>query len=323
MRKPTFSKLTYWLLSLFENLFQTKLSKRIFSINDCHSLKRESFQEKSFLAPSIITLGLFFFFFFTTISGYSQIGKAFSPRLPGGNIRIKGDVIFVGNSMMSRTTTQPTFSASDPNGTPTNLATLTAEANQNYNTASNNNGLNQEYTDIDTDPTTFASSSAELNISNSCKRIVYAGLYWTAIYPYERSTKSNSDTQGTPRLNDWNQIKFKIPGAANYTTLVADNAADPVGDEDDIIFDGYKAPPATSFTNTPYVCYKNVTGMLQGLTEPNGNYFAANIRAAKGKKSSGSMAGWTLVIIYESPTLPSRYISTFDGFAGVTQTLGN
>ena len=199
-------------------------------------------------------------------------------------MRIKGDVIFVGNSMMSRTTTQPVFSAADPNGTPTNLATLTTEANQNYNTASNNNGFNQEYTDIDTDATTFASSSAELNINNTCKRVVYAGLYWTAIYPYERSTSSSSDTKGTPRLNDWNQIKFKVPGAANYTTLVADNAVDPVGDEDEIIFDGYKAPPATSFTNSPYVCYKNVTSMLQLLTDPNGNYFAANIRAAKGEK---------------------------------------
>ena len=35
------------------------------------------------------------------------------------------------------------------------------------------------------------------------------------------------------------------------------------------------------------------------------------------------MAGWTLVVVYESPTLPSRYISTFDGFAGITSALKN
>ncbi len=43
----------------------------------------------------------------------------------------------------------------------------------------------------------------------------------------------------------------------------------------------------------------------------------------KGKKRSGSMAGWTLVIIYESQTLPSCYISTFDGFVGITAALRN
>lgn len=271
-----------------------------------------------FLSHAFAMVGILLFMIQTS---FGQVGKPFSPRLTGGNIRIKGDVIFVGNSMMSRTVTQPTFSASDPNGTPTNLATLTAEANQNYNTASNNNGFNQEYTDIDSDPTTFASSSAELNINQSCKRIVYAGLYWTAIYPYERSTNSGSDTQGTARRNDWNQIKFKVPGATNYIDIVADNNPDPVGDEDDIIYDANSA--GTKLPNTPYACYKNVTGLLQSLADPNGNYFAANIRAAKGKKRSGSMAGWTLVIIYESPTLPSRYISTFDGFVGITSALKN
>ncbi len=274
--------------------------------------------------------------FFMTQLSFGQVGKAFSPRLTGGNIRIKGDVVFVGNSMMSATTypnlaggapdprnVLPVFSPSDPNGTPTNLAALTAEANKNFNVLTNNNGLNQEYTDIDSDPTTFASSSAELKINQSCKRIVYAGLYWTAIYPYERSTNSGSNTVGTPRLNDWNRIKFKVPGAANYIDIVADNNPDAVGDEDDIIYDDNAAPAGSKMPNTPYACYKNVTSILQNLTEPNGNYFAANIRAAKGKKSSGSMAGWTLVIIYESPTLPSRYISTFDGFVGITSALRN
>lgn len=324
MKKPTFSKIVHWILFLFENLFQKNSFLYKSTIKGFDNSRQSSYLGiNCFKRQFSFSLFLLMAFLLTSGLSFSQLGKAFVPRLPGGNMRIKGDVIFVGNSMMSRTTTQPVFSAADPNGTPTNLATLTAEANQNYNTASNNNGLNQEYTDIDTDATTFASSSAELNINNSCKRVVYAGLYWSAIYPYERSTDSNSDTKGTARKTDWNQIMFKVPGAANYTTLVADNAVDPVGDEDDIIFDGYKAPPATSFTNSPYVCYKNVTAMVQALADPNGNYFAANIRAAKGKKSSGSMAGWTLVVVYESPTLPSRYISTFDGFAGITSALKN
>ena len=313
MKKPTILKMPHLnLLTLFSKktciFFKTIFVAMLF----------EPTNKKRFLSNALAMVGILLFM---AQGSYGQVGKTFSPRLPGGNMRIKGDVIFVGNSMMSRTITQPTFSASDPNGTPTNLATLTAEANQNYNTASNNNGFNQEYTDIDSDPTTFASSSAELKINQSCKRIVYAGLYWTAIYPYERSTNSSSDKQGTPRRTDWNQIKFKVPGAANYVDIIADNAADPVGDEDDIIYDSNSA--GTKLPNTPYACYKNVTKMIQSLADPNGNYFAANIRAAKGKKRSGSMAGWTLVIIYESQTLPSRYISTFDGFVGITSALKN
>lgn len=315
MKKPTILHLLFLECFAFMSKNLSLLLRRQIS-----EIQLLSNNKKRFLSNAIAMVGILLFM---TQASYGQVGKTFSPRLPGGNMRIKGDVIFVGNSMMSRTVTQPTFSASDPNGTPTNLATLTAEANQNFNTAANNNGFNQEYTDIDSDPTTFASSSAELRINQSCKRIVYAGLYWTAIYPYERSTNSSSDTQGTPRKTDWNQIKFKVPGATNYIDIIADNAADPVGDEDDIIYDANSAPVGSKLPNTPYACYKNVTGLLQSLADPNGNYFAANIRAAKGKKSSGSMAGWTLVIVYESPTLPSRYISTFDGFVGITSALRN
>ncbi|CAN1488082.1 Gliding motility-associated, C-terminal domain [Flavobacteriaceae bacterium] len=336
MKKPTFSKFIFSVFCLFKNFISNKDFYSVSFIMKIRGFLKLVFSFSSVKKQYAFHYFVIALFLLNSGLGYSQVGKVFVPRLPGGNMRIKGDVIFVGNSMVSATTypniskntpdprnVLPVFSAADPNGTPTNLAALTAEANKNYDILINNNGLNQEYVDIDSDATTFASSSAELNINNTCKRIVYAGLYWTAIYPYERSTNSGSNTVGTPRLNDWNQIKFKVPGAANYVDLVADNAADPVGDEDEIIFDGYKAPPASSFTNSPYVCYKNVTSMLQLLADPNGNYFAANIRAAKGKKSSGSMAGWTLVIVYESPTLPSRFISTFDGYASITSTLGN
>jgi hypothetical protein len=41
------------------------------------------------------------------------------------------------------------------------------------------------------------------------------------------------------------------------------------------------------------------------------------LRATRGRRNGGCAAGWTLVIIYESPTLPSKFISVFDGYAGV------
>ena len=41
------------------------------------------------------------------------------------------------------------------------------------------------YTDIDNDKSTFSSSSADLYLNNPLnKKIVYAGLYWSATYLY-------------------------------------------------------------------------------------------------------------------------------------------
>jgi len=92
-----------------------------------------------------------------------------------------------------------------------------------------------------------------------------------------------------------------LPGG-NYVDIIADNAADPVGEEDDIIIDGFNTTP-----NDPYVCFKNVTNQLKAIADPNGEYFVANVRGTRGSTSHGS-AGWTLVVIFENPT-NCRYYS--------------
>jgi large repetitive protein len=282
------------------------------------------------LKSYLVLLGLLLLNHFTLTA---QIITPFSPRLTGGSVKIKGDIVFAGNNIINRTATLPT--GFDANGIPLNLAVLTAEANTPYNgtgAGSNNNGQNFEYIDIDGDATTFSSSRANLAIGTSangtvntsvqqCKKIVYAGLYWTASYLYDRAEieinppgPNNTYTvPQTPIKTDWNQIKFRIPGAG-YIDIVADNAADPVGDEDSIILDPTFTP---NVYNRPYVCYKNITSLLQGLSDPNGQYFVANQRASKGENGNGNSGGWGMVVIYESPTLPSKYISTFDGFANI------
>jgi large repetitive protein len=253
---------------------------------------------------------------------FAQLVTPFAPRLPGGNISIKGDLILVGNNILNKTQTDPT--GFDANGEPLNLDVLTAEANTPFNAGGTNNGQNLEYIDIDGDTRTFSSSRADLAIGTNpdgtvddqlrlCKKIVYAGLYWTASYPFERYQGPDL-LDGTNIKNDWNQIKFRLPGG-NYIDIVADNAADPVNDEDAIIV----SPTRTPFVyNRPYVCYKNVTTLLQSLADPNGEYFVANQRASRGRNPNGNSGGWSLVVIYESPTVTSKYISTFDGFANVS-----
>lgn len=249
-----------------------------------------------------------FYYFFLGAFFYANAQEAvpFTPRLNGGNIEIRGDIIFVGNNILNRAT-----------------ETNPGQANTPYNGTANNNSLWMEYIDIDSDPTTFSSSSAELNITDpSCSQVRYAGLYWAATYPNERSD-SSQPFNGTPRIEDWFNIKFQIPGGT-YVDLTADTAADPVGQEDDIIFDGYDYTNINnSFKDSPYICYKNVTDLVRSNTNPNGEYTVANVRATKGRRNGSSSAGWVMVIIYENPNESGKFISTFDGYAGLSGSVGN
>ncbi|MBZ4044771.1 beta strand repeat-containing protein, partial [Flavobacterium hibisci] len=252
------------------------------------------------------------------ISANAQLGKAFSPRLSGGSIKVKGDVVLIGNTVVNRVNTSPRFSPSAPQngvtytGTVTNLATLTSEANVPFNGNGNNNDYFIEYSDIDNDGSTFSSTSADLLINNSCKKIVFAGLYWSAIYPYERSTNTGTKYDGSKRIEDWKNIKFKLP-VGGYQNITAD----------EVIFDGYNYTNVqNSFKDSPYVCFKNVTTLLQGLANADGTYTVANVRASRGKRNGGGAGGWTLVVVYESPTLSSKFISVFDGYAGVNPDSG-
>jgi gliding motility-associated-like protein/uncharacterized repeat protein (TIGR01451 family) len=282
---------------------------------------------------------------------YGQLdkGKGFESRY--NNESIRGNLVLIGNTMLGVTRTGAVVGTGDGD-IPTNLATLTTQANlssvytnqadgspwqpdalldgKEPKDAFANNQKSMEYIDIDTDNSTFASSSATLNIESPCKKIVYAGLYWQAVYINDRSKKFNSQPgntnnySGTDRIAGWNNVKFKLPGTSDYIDITADKQFDNPGEEDDIIFDGLNyGDISKSFRNAPYLCYKNVTNILKGLNDPNGEYFVANIRATKGRRNLGSTSGWTLVVVYEDITLPSKKIITFDGFIGIEDINGN
>ncbi|MDA9089343.1 T9SS type B sorting domain-containing protein [Maribacter arcticus] len=250
---------------------------------------------------------LFFLFIAGVLYTNAQEYVPFTPRLAGGNIEVRGDIIFVGNNILNR--------ASQANP---------SEANMPYNGNANNNSLWMEYIDIDSDPTTFSSSSAELNmIDPLCSQVRYAGLYWAGTYPNERSTDGGAQFNGTPRIEEWNEIKFRVPGGI-YVDLVADNNPDTVGEEDDIIMNGYDPLNPTTFVkDAPVICYKNITDLVRSNPNPNGEYMAANIRATRGRRNGSSSAGWVMVIIYENPNESGKFISTFDGYAGLSGSIGN
>ncbi|MEW2920627.1 T9SS type B sorting domain-containing protein [Muricauda sp. ANG21] len=228
------------------------------------------------MAKHLLKILLFFGMALTSWVGSSQVKNTFDVRYEN---ELRGDLTFIANNIVNRDS-----SGSDPED----------PYNTTGSSSSYNDNLNMQYIDIDSDPTTFSSSSATLSIPDTdCSLIRYAGLYWSAVY---------SDSN---RSTDFNQVKFQVPGAS-YVDLTAD----------EILFDG---DGDSDFGNyAPYACYKDVTSILTGLASPDGEYFVANVRASSGSSVQGGVSGgWTLVVVYENPTLPGKFITTFDGYAGV------
>ncbi|MUU77036.1 T9SS type B sorting domain-containing protein [Winogradskyella endarachnes] len=165
-----------------------------------------------------------------------------------------------------------------------------------YNGTNANDQVNAAvYVDIDGDASTFNSSSADLDIPSdlSCYQIVYAGLYWSAV------------VDGDDPISD---VKFKVPGGS-YVDITGTEI--------------YYQNAANNSQSNTYAYYHDVTDMLTALADPEGTYTVANISSLVGPKpnSEGLSAGWSLFVIYEDPLLPSKYITSFDGFTKITSTI--
>lgn len=165
-----------------------------------------------------------------------------------------------------------------------------------YNGNDTNDRVNAAvYVDIDGDATTFNSSSADLDVPDdvTCYQIVYAGLYWSAV------------VNGVEPISD---IKFKVPGGA-YVDITGTQI--------------YFQNAANNNNSNTYAYYHDVTNMVTALANPEGTYSVANISSLIGPKpnSEGLSAGWSLFVVYEDPNLPSKYITSFDGFTKITSTI--
>lgn len=225
---------------------------------------------------------------FWSITGISQEFNTFDIRYQDN---IKGDLTFIANNILNRNA----GTGSGPN-TAYNTTGNSSEFNDNFN---------MQYVDIDGDPTTFSSSSATFSFPQpDCNLIRYAGLYWSATYPSAQAGQA----VGTGRQTDFNQVRFRVPGGS-YVNITAD----------EILYDGFTSPDASMRQNSPYACYADVTGLVTAIANPTGTYTIANVRSVTGALSpgGGASAGWTLVIVYENPTLSGKLITTFDGFARV------
>ncbi|HHC81010.1 MAG TPA: T9SS type B sorting domain-containing protein [Flavobacteriia bacterium] len=206
-----------------------------------------------------ITLLLLFALLFSSLLTNAQTTVPFVKRYETQGIN--GDLTIIGNSILGDTSDTP------------------------YNGTTQNNFIDMVFVDIDNDPNTLNSSSANFT-TDMCNRVVYAGLYWGAV-------AGPTTLPSTPPSLE-NEVKFKIPGGA-YQIITAD-------------------------TNLDLIYYKDVTSIVTANTNPSGDYFVADINTSEGASSA---AGWSLVIVYEDPSQPRKYISTFDGFSAVRNSPNN
>ncbi|MFD2824674.1 T9SS type B sorting domain-containing protein [Lacinutrix iliipiscaria] len=206
------------------------------------------------------------------VSSLQTIAQNYVPFTPRFNQDLKGDIRLIGNNILG------------PDNNPFN--------NDNVY----NHNVDMVYIDIDGDPSTFNSTSADLEIPNpGCYNIIHAGLYWGAV------------TNGSEPITE---VKFKGP-TGGYNDVVGT-----------VI---YEAAGVVTGSSYPYSCYADVTSIVNGLANDLGTYTVGNVSTAQGETGSfdpyngtGYSSGWSLFIVFEDPTLPGKSITSFDGFSAIS-----
>jgi hypothetical protein len=141
----------------------------------------------------------------------------------------KGDIVFVSNASMTCST-----AAGAANG-----GVCASYQNNGVAGGGTNNSFTMTYIDIDSDATTFNSTSAQLNMQAGSS-VLWAGLYWAG------------DSTVAARAN----VKIKGPNAVTYTDLTATQITG---------------------TGTVYQGFVDVTNYV--AAQGNGNFTVANIQS--------------------------------------------
>ena len=225
-------------------------------------------------------------------ASYSQNSVPFKARFQS---TIKGDMTVIANSIINRIDYDNKAIVPYQNTTSSSLL---------------NDDFMMGYIDVDNDESTFSSSKAELNLINpSNKKIVHAGLYWSATYKYNSGT-SKKEGKFSPideKREAFNSVKIKLPNQDTYVDVSGE-----------IVYDGLNSKEYKD--SAPYVAYADVTSLINEQGNPNGIYTIANVRATEGMIDGGSTAGWTLFVVYEDNTMTEKFISSYDGFSGLTKS---
>jgi len=223
-------------------------------------------------------------------TNFAQLSVPFKIRYQGF---VKGDMTIIANNSVNRV--DFTNGPNEPYYNLTSYAKL-------------NDEFDMAYIDIDEDESTFSSSSSELYLENpNRKKIVYAGLYWSGTYRYnagiqksEKKFISTDASRGT-----FSSVKLKLPNKEKYIDVSGQ-----------VIFDGAGKNEFDAIA--PYAVYADISDYIKELSNASGVYSVANIKATQGIIEGGVSAGWTIFIVYEDQNMSGKFVTSYDGFAGVT-----
>jgi uncharacterized repeat protein (TIGR01451 family) len=192
--------------------------------------------------------------------------RAITPRFTAN---VKGALLHTGNTLMTCPAAAATCAGAQ-NGTETGAA-------------ANNNAYAMEYVDVDSDGTTFNSSTANLALPAGAE-VIFAGLY------YGGNTAAGGEPERATTL-------VNPPGPGGYVTVTADQ-----------VDDFNSSDPSQHI----YGGFADVTGLVDGAGA--GSYTVANVQAAVG---SDHHAGWGMVVAYEEDSETPRNLTVFDGLIGI------
>ncbi|MEJ5914735.1 Ig-like domain-containing protein, partial [Pseudokineococcus sp. 1T1Z-3] len=203
-------------------------------------------------------------------SASASMSEAFTRQFSANT---NGDVLLVGNTLMTCPDSSGCTTARAGTGGPLN-----------------NNDHAMRHVDVDGDPSTFASSSADLVLPTQ-GTVLFAALAWSA-----RTTAGAGGT-APPTPSAIGTVKLRTPGASGYTSL-----ADP--------------SPASGDAGA-YQGFVDVTDLVRAAGS--GTYTVADVQAATG---NDRYAGWSLVVAVADPTAPARNLTVYKGFGSVSTSAG-
>jgi hypothetical protein len=175
----------------------------------------------------------------------------------------------------------------------TTCAAARAQLNQ------NDNSYFMNYIDVDSDSTTFDSSSSTVNIPTGGS-VLFAALVWggntvAGAVPTNTSGYGGGTAANAPTPASAGQVKLMVPGSSTYATVNSTRTS------------------FLSGTTGNYQGYADITSTVQAAG--NGSYTVANVQTATGENIQG---GWALAIAYSNPTDPPRDLTIFSGFGTVS-----
>ncbi|RVU27514.1 DUF3344 domain-containing protein [Streptomyces antnestii] len=155
--------------------------------------------------------------------------------------------------------------------------------------AAANGDFDMTYTDVDRDPRTDNSSSAEVRLPAGAK-VTYARLYWGG----------NLRAGERKPAGDSRRVLFQEPGGSHREVLA-----------DSLV--GHRVAGGAD----AYQASADVTRLVRA--SGGGSYTVAQIDVAKGRSAAGACGGWTLVAAYEKRAEPLRRIALWDGFESFSE----